>query len=119
MGRRQSPLGSDNAAGSSESPLKTLHAARDAARKINSDVTVFIDEGEYLFEEPLRLDERDSGILFKSMAGKNVIVSGGKKVRGWQKVSDNIWKAPLNEPNIVREFYVDGKKLTGLQAKRE
>lgn len=113
-----SPLGSDGAAGTKKEPLKTLFAARDMARNSKDDVTVCLDDGVYFLDAPLYLDERDSGISFKAVEQGNVIVSGGKTVDGWEKLSDNIWRSPLTEPNIVRELYVDGKKANRAASKK-
>lgn len=110
--------GNDNKTGTKADPLRTLYAARDMARQINDDVTVYIGEGVYQLDTPLYLDERDNGISFIGEGSDKVTISGGKCVEGWEKVSDNIWRAPLCEPGIVRELYVDGKKANRAATKK-
>ncbi len=81
-----SPVGDDNANGTIDEPLKTLHAARDKAREYNSAVTIYLREGEYPLSETLVLDERDSGknaeniVTWKAYNDEEVCLQGGKNI---------------------------------------
>ncbi len=57
-----SPAGDDGAAGTREAPLKTLEAARDAARRAGpAGVTVHLAAGTYVRERTFDLGAADSG----------------------------------------------------------
>ena len=75
-------LGSDAGSGSSEHPLLTLPAARDAARRLRakhaagSSVEIVLHAaGVHRLTEPLVLDARDSHTVYR--AAGDVLVSGG------------------------------------------
>ena len=58
-----SPYGSDNNAGTIDSPFKTLEKARDTIRTIekNNDIYIYLREGDYYMSESFSLDSQDSG----------------------------------------------------------
>ena len=55
-----SPNGSDNSEGDIGSPLATLTAAKEKAKKLGSGATVYFREGTYTISETVRFDESDS-----------------------------------------------------------
>lgn len=92
-----SPDGDDKNGGSYKKPFATLQAARDAVRKINDNMTgdiyVFVDGGQYYMEEPLVLNEEDSGTNGHKIVYRNLDdigtaeLIGGKKVKSkWELV---------------------------------
>ena len=63
------PTGSDANSGTVEQPLATLEKARDMARQSKDPAkTVTLAPGRYFLAEPLRLDERDSGVVWRGEA---------------------------------------------------
>lgn len=76
--------GNDENDGSKSKPFKTLRKAKAAVRKLlkNEDITIYIREGRYFFEDTFELSEADSGnencrIAYKAYEGENVIFDGG------------------------------------------
>ena len=79
--------------GTKEKPFASIDGARDYLRTISepmdSDITVFIEEGIYELDEPLVFGSQDAGkngytITYKAVEGQEVWVSGGRKVKDWE-----------------------------------
>lgn len=91
--------GQSPGAAGSDGPLATLAAAVDAARKepAGCEREVIIAEGEYHLGDPVTLDARDSGLLIRGQPGARVVLSGGKRITGWQPDGDGMHAAALPE----------------------
>ena len=118
-----SPNGDDNNPGTEAHPFKTLTRARDAVRKINrtmsDDIVVGVRAGTYEIDRTLLFESQDSGnnghsVIYKSYPGEKVLISGGKRVDGWRKISDAVWSAPVSVPDF-RQLYING--VRGIRAK--
>lgn len=109
--------GSDSADGTKENPFATIGRAKEEVARINDemtgDIVVNIAPGKYQLKETEIFTKEHSGkngydVIFR---GEDMfappIVHGGKKVDGWQKHNDYIWKAPL-ETDEVRNLYING-----------
>lgn len=78
------PSGNDINSGTKDNPLKTLEAAKDAARKINdgtADIEVVLSDGEYIIGQTLRFDTSDGGKNGRKVTWKsdgNAIIRRGK-----------------------------------------
>ena len=94
-----SPNGDDAAPATRQQPLRTLLAARDAARKLRADqaggATIWLLEGRYTLSETLELDANDSGtpaapLVIRSTAESNVVLDGGVAIDtgAFQRVED-------------------------------
>lgn len=101
-----------------DQPFTSIEAARDAARPYcgKEPVTIWLHEGTYVIDKTIELDARDSGtekypVVYKAMPGETPVISGGKKLTGWQRDGDKIWKAPTQGMEF-RQMYVKGKKAT-------
>lgn len=114
-----SPDGSDDNDGSVGAPFKTIAAARDAVRLINSsmsgDIIIYLRDGTHEVTEPITLKPEDSGnngyrIYYQAYPGETPVVSGAKKVTGWTLHSGNIYKAPLDRETKLRLLYVNDKR---------
>ncbi len=114
-----SPEGSDNNAGTIGAPFKTITAARDAVRAINSsmsgDIIVYLRGGTYNVTSPIELRPQDSGkngfrIYYMAYPGETPVVSGSVKVTGWTLHSGNIYKASLDRSTKLRYLYVNDKR---------
>jgi hypothetical protein len=84
-----------------DGPFATLERARDEIRKRKAagslhagDFSVEIAEGRYELAQPLILTAEDSGtaqtqIVYRAARGKQVRLSGGRVLSGWQPVRDS------------------------------
>jgi alpha-L-arabinofuranosidase len=93
--------GSDDHAGTSAQPLKTLSKAADVAQA--GDV-ILVHEGTYRERvTPPRGGTSDTKrIVYRAAAGEKVAVKGSEVVKGWEKVQDDTWKV-----TIANDFFGD------------
>ncbi len=118
--------GKDNNPGTVEAPLASIARARDLLRPrlaagMNSDVLVLIHGGTYRLQRPLVFAPDDSGtgghtITYAAWPGEKVVLSGGRKINGWQRGQDRLWTVELPEVKAgkwyVRQLFVDGRRVT-------
>jgi hypothetical protein len=129
-----SPAGNDawsgtldkpNQAGT-DGPLASLAGARDAIRRLKAaeglrqPIRVHLQSGEYAVSEPLVFEPQDSGteqcpITYVGEANRRPVISGGRKITGWQKQGDR-WVAHLPDVQAgQRSFaalWVNGQRRT-------
>jgi len=114
-----SPSGNDNNPGSIGAPFKTIAAARDAVRAINSsmseDIIVYLRGGTYNINNTITFKPEDSGknghrIYYMAYPGETPVISGAVKVTGWTQHSGSIYKAALNRSTKLRNLYVNDKR---------
>lgn len=122
-----SPNGNDAHPGTAEQPFATLAGARDAIRRqkeqgqFAAPVQVNVQGGDYTLSEPLVFGPQDSGtaetpIVYKAMPGEQPIFSGGRRISGWQKDKDGLWKVHL--PAVAagewhfEQLFIDGRRAT-------
>jgi hypothetical protein len=113
------PDGSDHATGARKAPFKTLGRAQEAVRSANThlkhDLCVHVADGTYYLDEPLNFTAVDSGSNGHRVRwiadGDNVNLSGGIRVRKWEKYdkTNGIWSASTPVGLESRHFYVDQK----------
>jgi hypothetical protein len=106
------PWGKDSNPGIVAKPFLTIERARDAVREkiakgMSRDVTVVLRGGEYFIDNAIRFDERDSGrdgrtVVYKAASGEKVSLYGGQRITGWQPVSQNVYRASVEQG---RRFY--------------
>jgi hypothetical protein len=105
-----SPLGNDNWTGrisdpdktKSDGPFATIEGARNTIRRLKEtnklpigSVLVEVREGAYEQLRPFELNELDSGndslsaIIYSGQKGKDIRLTGGRYITGWQPVTDN------------------------------
>lgn len=111
------PGGSDSSPGSKRSPFATIQAARDAARaKGGTGHIILIGPGRYFNPATLTFDDRDSGLTIKgTQPGATAELYGGLPVTGWEKWTNNIWRAPVPKGERFYNLIVDGKPATMAQ----
>lgn len=103
--------------GSTDGPFATLQRARDEARKTTSGHPVRIEvmPGTYYLARPLELGPQDSGLLIEGDKMKSVVISGGVRIRGFERWHAGILKADLSHAGLAdldfREFYYNGKLM--------
>lgn len=80
-----------------DGPFATLRAACRAARKPGAKPSrkVVVRAGQYFFDEPLVLDERDAGLTIESTPGADVCFYGGRKIVGWKKDGEKFYSVEL------------------------
>jgi len=107
-----SPTGNDSNPGTKAQPLKTLQAARDAARKLKTDqkVIISLEQGIYNLTEPLILTSQDSGcqenpMLYRASSANKAIISGGVCLDNFQNITDETVKnrlTPQAQQNVLQ-----------------
>ena len=113
-----SPNGSDTNPGTQSRPFRTLTKAREVVRPLaavmRDDITVVLRGGTYGLKETLVFDARDSGrnghrVIYRNYSGEVPILSGGRKISGWSKSTNGLWRATTEIPNF-RQLYIEGSR---------
>lgn len=117
--------GNDSNIGSKELPLASLSGALARIRALKTSVNntepieIIIGNGEYYITEPLVLKPEDSGtpdapIIFRADEGAKPVFYGGKKIEGFEEVSETVWRAKIPEVTTYgwsfEQLYVNGKR---------
>lgn len=101
-------LAAPNAAGT-DGPLASLQAAQRAVRKLreqqpqrDQSIVVAVRGGTYWMDETLEFSPDDSGtedspVIYRADDGERPIISGGRRITGWQVGADGRWVADLPE----------------------
>lgn len=107
-----SPIGDDANAGTPESPVKTLSAARDMARRKEGSCEIILSAGTYNLTQTLVLDARDSNTVWKACEGESAVITSAKELGGWtlHDSEKNIYKAGVEEGFNTRQLYFNGEK---------
>ncbi len=107
-----SPSGDDRAEGSTKAPFRTLPRARDAARaarRRGEDAVVLLRGGRYELAETFVLGPEDSGVQYRAWPGENPVLSGGRRIGGWEASSGGRFRTRV--PGIqFRQLWVDGRR---------
>ncbi len=125
-----SPSGNDNWSGTlaahdeppTDGPFATLLRALDAVREARASghsgpVTVLLRRGTHSLAEPAVLTHDHSGTpegptLIAAYPGEHPLVSGGRRITGWQPGEDGVWQVEL--PRVrdgawtFRQLWVNG-----------
>jgi hypothetical protein len=123
-----SPHGSDANPGTAQRPFATLSRARDAVRQLRvahpglaAPINVILLEGTYALAEPVEFNPLDSGtaaspVIYVAAPGKRVVLSGGRRIEGWQEVRPKLWRARVPEARtgnwLFNQLYVNGTLRT-------
>jgi len=114
----------ENGTGSIESPFNSIESAQNYVRNNNDsmsqDIVVNIKGGFYEIENTITLTEEDSGTNghyviyqpygYNQSTQETVVLSGGKKVAGWEMSEiSGVYKAHF-ETDYLRNLYVNGKR---------
>ncbi|MBL7039828.1 MAG: hypothetical protein ISR77_14420, partial [Pirellulaceae bacterium] len=128
-----SAIGKDNWSGrlsvqnaeETDGPFATLTRARNAIRELKSEkrskgpVTVMVLGGTYYLTEPFVLDSQDTGtdqepITYTAYPGQKPILSGGRKIVGWEPYQGNILRCHLPETKegrwSFRQLFFNGER---------
>jgi hypothetical protein len=91
-------------------PIRTVIAARDAARSAPKPVRIIIAEGTYPITESLSLGPEDSQVTW---SGKNAVFTAGKLITGWTQMDGGLWKATLPDKTWkFEQLWIDGRRAT-------
>jgi hypothetical protein len=122
-----SPNGNDNWSGrleqanaqKTDGPLASLVAARDALRKLDADSprTVIVAAGRYEMSETLVLTPQDSGtekcpVVYRAADGAKPVFSGGRRITGFKRGPDGIWRSKISPKMRFEQLFVNGKRAT-------
>ncbi len=117
--------GDDNNDGESENAaFRTIERARDAVRSVNDNMTgdiyVYLAGGTYNIDETIVFTAEDSGtngyrVYYKAMDGETPIVSGGRKIEGWERVEGKGYfvadmKSSDGFDTFIRQIYVNDER---------
>ncbi|MEX0330060.1 MAG: sulfatase-like hydrolase/transferase [Puniceicoccaceae bacterium] len=74
----------------------SITEAIEASRNydINSGKTILLGDGSYDLDQTLYLDERDNGLVIKAKEGEEPVLTGGRRLTGWEKGDGDFWTAP-------------------------
>ena len=114
-----------NTAGT-DGPFATLARARDAIRQLRSKsggqaplpVKVLVRGGKYYMDQVLLLDRQDGGsrscpVVYAAYPGETPVLSGGRKLRGWQPCKERILQCTIAEGQEghwkFRQLFYNGK----------
>jgi parallel beta-helix repeat protein len=99
---------------SPDGPIKTLGAARDAARAerqkgVSGAITIQIRDGVYYLNHTLVLTPEDSNTVWEAAPGARPAISGGRLITGWKKSAGSIWTANAGD-NYFHQLFVSGRR---------
>ena len=120
--------GNDNNDGTQTKPLKTIDGARKKVQAYLKDmqhhIYVYIKEGTYSVNAPIRFTPADSGsngysVIYTSMGAEQPVISGGKDYSGFtlHDAEKNIYKVYVGKNMAVRQAYING--VRGIRARTE
>ncbi len=118
-----SPDGSDDNDGSENAPFKTIQKAKTTIRyivrdgKMNSDIHVYLREGNYYIDKELKFTDKDSGqdffdVVWQSYPGEHVSINGGKIIDNWEPYNNHIYRSYIGENQSVHTLYENGAMKT-------
>jgi hypothetical protein len=113
-----SPDGSDGNVGTAQAPLKTLAAARDAAKRVagKESVTVRVADGVYYLPETVVFEAADSGteafpIVYQAVNEGKAVLSGGLKLDlKWEDKGNGMFQASTPPGLVIDQLFIDGKR---------
>ena len=111
-----SPNGDDSNSGVTDSPLASIAAARNAARRFagREAVTVHVADGTYYLQETLVFSPEDSGskehpVLYSAQTEGGAVLSGGSELKlSWEPHEDGIFKAQTPAGLQIDQLFIDG-----------
>jgi hypothetical protein len=116
--------GKDSNPGTKKEPFATLAKAREAVRGkikagLTKDIVVELRGGTYPLTETLTFGPEDSGtekfsVTYAAAPGEKVLLSGGRKITGWKKGTNEIWTAEIPEVKAgqwyFRQLFINGQR---------
>ncbi|HVJ44944.1 MAG TPA: right-handed parallel beta-helix repeat-containing protein, partial [Luteolibacter sp.] len=88
--------------------------ALENARKAEKPVVIHVTGKVHFITEPIVLGPQDSGLTWIGEEG--AVISGGRKITGWQKQPDGLWKADVPEVKdgkwYFQQLWINGRRAT-------
>ncbi len=86
----------------------------EVRKSVTGKITVLFKNGTYYLDKPLIITNRETGdrkdtLVLESISGDQVILSGGQRIKQWEKAGKGIWKAKIPGGTDFRQLYVNGK----------
>lgn len=115
------PDGNDSNPGTLDKPFATLEAARQAVAAINADMTgniyVNIEPGSYQRSTAFTLLRQDGGskgfsVIYRGTKDLASTITGGRRITGWEKVENGLYRAKVTDVESFRQFYINGRRRT-------
>jgi hypothetical protein len=111
-----SPAGSDNNAGTADSPVSSFDKAREIVRQHagRKKVQVTFSDGLYYLPATVVFDGGDSGtekypVVYRAQNRGGAVISGGSLLRlNWEPFRDGIYKATIAEDIDADQLYING-----------
>ena len=115
-------------ADATDGPFASLDAARIAARGLKNElertgshrpIVVTLAGGDYYLAAPVIFGPEDSGsadnpIVYRSEPEDPAVLSGGRRITGWQRGENGVWTVTLPEVRdgtwYFRSLWVDGER---------
>lgn len=110
---------------SPKGPLRTVQAAIDGARKLETGKPrrIVVASGKYYLEQPIVLDARDNGLVIEAAEPGKAVLYGGRTITGWQPDGERFWAAPVPEAASgtwdFRLLVVNGRMATRARLPKE
>jgi hypothetical protein len=106
-----SPQGSDEAAGTREDPVASLHKA---ASLVGPGDTCYLREGIYReVLRPQRSGRPGAEITFANWRNERVLISGADVIAGWKDEGNGVYSAPMPwRLGPDHQFFADGTMLS-------
>ena len=99
--------GKDSNSGSLQAPFRSIQKAADV---MSAGDTCFIHAGTYYESvKPANSGSQGSPLVFSAFLNDQVVIHGGKIVKGWTKFHKNIFKTPIAD--TVKEVFVNGQLM--------
>jgi hypothetical protein len=112
-----SPTGDDDAPGTESRPMRTLAAAISKARAGDKPATLILADGRHEIAATIEFTSEDSGLTVRAADGAKPILSGGKRLVGWQRdpAQPHLWRLDLPEARggnwVFHQLFLDGQRL--------
>lgn len=126
--------GNDVNPGTKDQPLASLQKARDLAREkqatdLPGPIEVIVRGGVYELDQTLTFGPEDSGsfiypITYRAADNEDVVIRGSRKVTGWEKWKNGIYKADLRRQGLGgiefhQLFYAGASDSSSLTSQRQ
>jgi hypothetical protein len=81
---------------------------------VRADIVVEVAGGTYRLERPVTFGAEDSGrdghrVIYRARPGETAVLSGGRRVEGWQPEEGGRYRARVDLPNF-RQLWVNGRR---------
>ncbi len=103
-----------------DGPFASLKRAKEAVRTLKKEgglkmpLRVAVRGGVYLLDEPLIFEPEDSDTEYLAYPGEVPVITGAKKVTGWQEEAGGIWSVDVSaltsRDGVCRQLFINGER---------